>query len=206
MRRLTRFDGAIAGMGTASGTRLVVGMWPVSPFGSVTDVMLERPDGHRILLAPDRELADFVTATYRFDEVRVEPTSLRIAGNRWAVTTASLEVAFDVGRRTALGQLLSLVPRPLARSRGWCALLDPLARRVRRGVRTAGTAGGGRREYYGALDEHRIDALRAAFESSDLGPLRRIEPPVRFGFGSAPARPSLVRVTTTVSLPPAAAR
>ena len=36
------FDGAIAGMGTASGTRLVVGMWPLSPYGSVTDVMIER--------------------------------------------------------------------------------------------------------------------------------------------------------------------
>src|SRR5664279_3281856 len=30
---MLQFDGAIAGMGTASGTRLVVGMWPLSPYG-----------------------------------------------------------------------------------------------------------------------------------------------------------------------------
>jgi hypothetical protein len=200
-RRLQRFDGAIAGVGTASGTRLVVGMWPVSPFGHVTDVMVERPDGRRILLAPGGEVAEFIAATYRFDEVRVEPTSLRIDGDRWAVTTASLDLSFEVGRRTALGQLLSLVPRPVARSRAWCAVLDPIARRVLRGVRTRGTAGGGRREYYGALDEHRVDAVRAVLEGADLGDLRPIDPPVRFGFGSTPSRPSLVRVTTTVSLP-----
>src|SRR5664279_2759040 len=70
---MLQFDGAIAGMGTASGTRLVVGMWPLSPYGSVTDVMVERPDGHRILLAPTQGFADFVAATYEFDEVRVTP-------------------------------------------------------------------------------------------------------------------------------------
>ncbi len=71
---LQRFDGAIAGLGTASGTRLVVGMWPVSPFGPIADLMIERPDGHRLLIAPEQPVADFIAATYRFDEVRVEPT------------------------------------------------------------------------------------------------------------------------------------
>ena len=60
---MLKFDGAIAGMGTASGTRIVVGMWPLSPFGPVTDVMLERPDGHRILFAPTDEFADFLAPT-----------------------------------------------------------------------------------------------------------------------------------------------
>ena len=55
MRDVERFDGAVAGIGTASGARLVVGMWPRSPDGSVTDVMIERADGHRILLAPSRQ-------------------------------------------------------------------------------------------------------------------------------------------------------
>src|SRR2546423_15496332 len=73
-----RFDGWIAGLGTTSGTRVVLGHWPRSPFGAVSDVMLETPDGHRLLLASTRELADFVAATYVFDEVRVGP----VAGDR----------------------------------------------------------------------------------------------------------------------------
>jgi hypothetical protein len=200
-----RFDGAIAGIGTASGVRLVAGLWPRSPFGSIADVMIERADGSRILLAPTREAATFIAATYRFDEVRVEPTELRIDGRRWRVSSPSLELRLDVGRRTALGQLLLLVPPPLARARWWARLLDPIARRVLRGVRTVGTAGGGRREYYAALDEHRVVAVQAALDGEPLGALRDVTPPVRFGFGSTPSRPSLVRVTTTVFLPDAVA-
>ena len=57
------FHGFIAGMGTAEGTRLVVGHWPESPLGSFSDVMVERADGHRMLLAPSEEVAGFVAAT-----------------------------------------------------------------------------------------------------------------------------------------------
>ncbi|MGW5372453.1 hypothetical protein ACWES4_30080, partial [Streptomyces sp. NPDC004011] len=52
-----RFDGWIAGAGTSSGTRLVLGHWLRSPFGPFSDVMLERADGHRLLLAPTPETA-----------------------------------------------------------------------------------------------------------------------------------------------------
>lgn len=199
------FDGAIAGLGTESGTRLVAGLWPVSPYGPIADVMIERPDGHRMLIAPSREVGEFIGGTYQFDEVRIEPTRLRIepgaGATTWSVTASSLVLAFDVDRRTALGQLLSLVPRPLARARWWCAAIDPVARRVLSGVRTVGTAGGGRREYYAALDEHRVRGVRATLDGADLGALRPVIPPVRFGFGSTPAHPSLVRVTTRVELP-----
>ncbi|MBI0381305.1 hypothetical protein JBE27_34865 [Streptomyces albiflaviniger] len=37
-----RFDGWIAGMGTSSGTRVVLGHWERSPFGPFSDVMLDR--------------------------------------------------------------------------------------------------------------------------------------------------------------------
>jgi hypothetical protein len=68
------------------------------------------------------------------------------------------------------------------------------------GVRTRGTAGGGRREWYAALDLHRIAHIEASWAGTDLGGLRPVDPPVRFGFGSTPSRPSLVRVTTTIDL------
>ncbi|WP_375491326.1 hypothetical protein [uncultured Jatrophihabitans sp.] len=193
-----RFDGAIAGVGTASGVRLVVGMWPDSPFGPIADVMVEHADGHRQLIAPRAEVGEFIASTYGFDDVLVEPTALRIDGDRWTVTTTSLTVTMHVGRRTAVGQLLSLVPRALARQRWWCVVIDPAARAVRRGVRTHGSAGHGRHEYYCALDEHALAATTAVWRGEDLGALRPVTPPVRFGFGSTPSRPSLVRVTTLI--------
>lgn len=194
------FDGAIAGIGTDSGTRVVIGLWPSSPLGSIADAMVERADGHRCLLAPSAEVADFVSATYHFDEVRIVPVSYRRHGARWRISAGPLTVELTTGGRGALGRLLYAVPRRLAVQRWWASLLDPVARRVMPGVRTRGTAGGGRREWYAALDLHRILATVVRWDGADLGALTEVRPPVRFGFGSTPVLPSLVRVRTTIDL------
>ncbi|MEU6406590.1 hypothetical protein [Streptomyces sp. NPDC046985] len=192
------FDGFIAGIGTASGARLVLGCWPRSPFGHFSDVMVERADGHRVLLAPDREKARFIADTYGFDEVRVEPVLARAAAGLWSVSAPSLRLDFTTGGRGALGLLLSAVPRPLAVHPAWIAAVDRPARLLR-GVRTHGSAGGGRHEWYGARDLRRIDYASAVFDGENLGALADLTPPVRFGFGSTPRRPCVVRVTTTVA-------
>lgn len=193
-----RFDGEIAGLGTVEGTRVVLGMWRETPFGTVADAMIERPDGHRLLIAPTRELADYVAATYTFDEVRIEPVELFADVTSRTFLSATLRVRVETGRRTAVGRLLNLVPPSVARSRWWCRAIDPIARTLRHGVRTVGTAGGGRREYYCALDEHRLVAARATFEGHDLGTLRPVTPAVRFGFASTPPTPAIVAVTTLI--------
>ncbi|MGV9906114.1 hypothetical protein ACWDU8_27085 [Streptomyces sp. NPDC003388] len=193
-----RFDGWIAGAGTSSGTRLVLGHWLRSPFGPFSDVMLERADGHRLLLAPTSETARFIGSTYTFDEVRVVPVRVRTDDCRWTVAAEPLlRMELTVGRRGATGLLLRAVPGALAASPAWTAVTDPLARLLL-GVRTRGSAGGGRREWYGARDLRALTAATATFEGRDLGALAPVAPPVRFGFGSTPRRPSLVRVTTTV--------
>jgi hypothetical protein len=193
-----RFDGCIAGLGSPAGLRVVVGHWPASPFGAFTDVMVERPDGHRILLAPDERVAGFVAATYTFDEVVCTPVTTTVAGNRWQVQSGPLELEFTTGRRTVLGTLLRAVPRPLAVSPTWIAAVDVVARRVLPGVRTRGSAGQGRREYYAALDQHALVGARISWKGADQGGLAPVDPPVRFGFGSTPRAPSLVRVVTLV--------
>ncbi|MFI2645420.1 hypothetical protein [Streptomyces sp. NPDC018610] len=194
------FDGFIAGIGTASGTRLVLGHWTDSPFGPVSDVMLEHGDGHRVLLAPDPRTADFIAGTYCFDEVRVEPVVVRSDANCWTVTSYSLSLRFATGRRGPLGLLLRAVPAALAVRPLWIAAVDRPARALR-GVRTRGTAGGGRHEWYGARDLRPVVSATAAYEGVDLGPPAPVAPPVRFGFGSTPRTPCLVRVTTTVEGP-----
>jgi hypothetical protein len=65
-------------------------------------------------------------------------------------------------------------------------------------VRTRGVARAGRREWYGATDAHGVRALTGSFDGCDLGGLRPVDPPCRFGFTSTPRRPSVTSVVTTV--------
>jgi hypothetical protein len=67
-------------------------------------------------------------------------------------------------------------------------------------VRTRGSAGAGRREWYGVRDLRPVGAVSAVFEGLDLGAMAPVDPPVRFGFGSVPRKPTLTRITTTVEL------
>lgn len=193
-----RFHGHIAGLGTAEGTRVVLGRWLASDLGAFADVMVERADGRRLLLAPDADVAAFVAATYRFDEVLLGPVDVAVVGPVWRVAAGPLSAILHVGPRSALGWLLRAQPAPLVGSLAWARAVRPVATAVLPGVSTVGTAGAGRREWYGASDQHLLAAARVAWAGRDLGALRPVAPPTRFGFSSTPARPSVVRVVSTV--------
>ena len=199
-RSRQRFTGQIAGVGSTSGVRVVVGHWVDSPLGTFTDVMLADHDGQRLLLAPDDWVAEFVSATYGFDSVVIGPVLAAVDRERWQVQAPGLDLQLEVGSRAAVGNLLRLVPRRLATAPGWTRVTDPVARRVLRGVRTRGTAGGGRREYYGATDLHRILSLRGSWRGLDLGGLAPVSPEPGFGFGSTPQRPAVTSIVTTIDL------
>ncbi len=200
-----RFRGFIAGLGTASGTRLVVGHWPRSPLGPFTDVMVEHANGQRLLLAPFEEVADLVADKYSFDEVAIQPVLLatdgpRAAGRRWHVEAGPLRLRFLAGPRTSLGWVLRTIPTPLARQPGFATLIDPLASRVLSGVHTAGRGPSGRRSWYCATDMHAIMLAEAHWEGRDLGGLRPVEPAVGFGFSSTPRHPCVTTVVSTVEV------
>jgi len=196
-----RFDGHIAGVGTAQGTRLVVGRWRTSPWGAFSDVMVEQPDGTRLLLAPDQHVADEVAATYVFDAVHVVPVVVGVdrSTRTWRVLAGPLEATLRIGTRTAVGRALRVVPGALATRPATAAALDPVARVVVPGVRTVGSASGGRTEWYAAQDQHAVTAVEARWGDDDLGGLRDVAPPTRFGFSSTPRRPTVTRITTTVT-------
>lgn len=195
-----RFEGAIAGIGSTSGVRVVVGRWDRSPLGSFADAMVAEADGRRVLLAPSQEVADFVAATYTFDEVRIEPLTVE-GETRWLVRSPSLLLDLELGHRTTLGRLLRAVPTAVGTSPAWCAVTDPVARVVMRGVRTRGSAGNRRREWYAATDHHVLRSATGSYDGVDLGALRPVSPDPGFGFSSTPARPSVTSLVTTVVVP-----
>lgn len=200
------FSGHIAGLGTASGLRAVVGMWTQSPFGPFADVMVELASGRRFLLAPSAEVADFIGSTYGFDETRLVPVTASLdAGNgaeNLVVEAGPLRIRAVVGARSVLGYAAALLPRRLAVHPSWLRAISPVAARLSPGVQTAGSARDGRRELYGVTDVRRIDSAVVSWDGRDAGGLAQIRPPVRFGFSSVPSQPSVATVQTTVLMGP----
>ena len=191
------FTGHIAGLGTTSGVRIVVGVWNESPFGTFADAMVEDALGHRTLLAPRQAIADFVASTYTFDEVRIEPVSVE-RGDEWSVHTRSLQLRFTPGKRLWVAPILKLVPAPVQRTARWAKICNPIASRLMPGVQTYGSAGHGRTEWYAARDVRRLVRADATWEGEELGQLAPVSPPVEFGFASAPAQPTLTALTSYV--------
>lgn len=190
--------GTIASCGFASGDRFVVGRWDRSPVGRTIDVMWARPDGHRVLLAPDDRMASFVTSVYEFDEVRVVAfdETTRRRPDRVSLTAGALALDLRAGR-----PVLWLPPRPLWFTR---RVEAPIAAAVM-GVRTWGTSPTGVQEWYQARSMRLVVDATASVDGVDLGARRPIEPACGFGFSEAPRRPSIVAVRPTLQRPPGAA-
>lgn len=196
-----RFVGRIAGVGSTSGVRIVVGRWDHSPWGPFADAMIEQPDGHRVLVVPDQQARDFITATYTFDEVVEEPIVVCDHDEwdpAWQVESPSLSLGLVLGPRTPLGWALRPLPGRVATAPAGSVVTDPVARMLLRGVRTRGTAGQDRREWYGATDVRAVTAIDGAWRDLQLGTLAPVDPPCRFGFSSTPRRPSVTSVVTTI--------
>lgn len=198
MSERLEFAGQIAGIGSASGVRVVVGRWERSPWGPFSDVMLAEPDGTRVLLAPTDQVAEFVSQTYVFDRVETGPVEATVTAAGWRIKAPGLELNLQLGRRTPLGHVLRLVPARVAAAPAFALLTDPVARVVLRGVRTRGSAGNRREEFYGATDLWSVRSIAGSWQGSALGALERVWPEPRFGFGSTPARPSVTTLVTTV--------
>jgi hypothetical protein len=192
------FDGHIAGIGTESGLRAVVGLWRHSPFGPFADAMLQLPSGRRILLAPTAEIGDFIGAVYNFDETRVIDVAASQGSGELAVDAGPLQIRAAIGARTGLGAVARLIPRPVAVHPHWLRAVSPLEAHLSPVVLTDGAAKGGRREYYGVTDLHHIDSAAVSWNGTDAGKLAAVRPAVGFGFSSVPPEPSLACVRTTV--------
>lgn len=193
-----QFVGEIAGLGTTTGVRLVIGSWRATPVGPFADVMIEQADGRRMLLAPTEEVAELISDLYTFDETVVGPVTVSWSGSWCTVLGPGLSLQLARGERTTLGSMLRALPRRISTAPRFLRLIDLPARLIMPAVRTTGFARDGRRMTYGATDVHRLERANGSWRHRGLGQLAAVDPPVRFGFGSTPRRPSIARVVTTV--------
>lgn len=200
-----RFEGCIAGAAFATGDSVVVGAWRSSPFGRFVDVMWVQPDGTRVLLAPTVDVAAYVQRLYSFDRVDVVGVTGGWDGFAVAVTAGPLRVRMLGATRDARSWLFAMRPRALRQSPAWISVEDlvarPLVGRViggAHGVRAAGVAPGGRREYYGVADYRGVVEASLQVHGIDAGQVRDLPARLGIGLSSFPRRPAIVHVTTTV--------
>ncbi len=185
--------GTISSVGFESGDRFVVGVWRESPVGALADVMWARPDGTRILLAPDAGAAEFVASVYRFDDVRVVDFVVRAAdGRRLDLVAGGLELELAARRGVSLG-----VVRP-----AWFTqrVEGPIAKRVMNVV-TYGTSPTGVEEWYRASSFRLVESASGRLDGVDLGERRPIEPGLGVGFSEPPRWPSIVSVQPRLRAP-----
>jgi hypothetical protein len=195
------FDGHIMGASFASGDRIVAGRWFRSPFGAFADVMWCRPDGRRVLLAPDERVRDFVAGHYAFDQMAIEDVRVERAGNGEIEAIAGpVRLVLRARPRGPASMLIAMRPRRLRTWRPWIAVEDRVVRPLVQplfaaaGARTTGVTFAGAREWYAIHDLREADA-EASIDGVDLGAPAACEP-AGFGFSEFPSQPAIVRVTS----------
>lgn len=195
------FDGHILGASFASGDRIVAGRWFRSPFGPFADVMWCRPDGRRVLLAPDERVRDFVAGHYAFDDLRLERVTVERTGDGAIEASAGpVRMTLRPSGPGLTSRLLAVRPRRLRTAKTWIGIEDrvlrPLVRRMfaAADVRTTGVTMKGAREWY-AIHDFREAEASATVDGADLGPTAPC-PAAGFGFSEFPSTPALVRVTS----------
>jgi hypothetical protein len=153
----------------------------------MVDVMWARPDGERVLLAPSRDAATFITSAYRFESVEVVDVSGSFDGRRLVAHAGPLSVRLEAGRGRPLP------PRWIRPAWVTRYVEGPIAHRLL-GVHTYGVTPTGAREWYRADRWWPVERGAASVDDVDLGTLSPVDPPVRFGFSEPPRRPSITAV------------
>lgn len=206
---LDRFTGMIAATGSASGHTFVVGAWRGSPLGRFVDVMWVRPDGRRVLLAPSEEVRRYVAGLYTFEDTEVVPIRGGWTGDAVVVDAGPVSLRLPAGGRDWRSWLFAARPRPLRRAPAWLQLEDALVAPLGSlllggadGVRLAGRAPGGQREWYSIDDYRPLRGGTVTVDGRDVGPPGPLRSGLGVGLSDFPTEPALVSVVTLVEPSP----
>ena len=151
------FKGRVISSGFQTGDMVVIGDWRDSPHGAFTNLMWAKPDGTRVLIAPSKELGEFVSSLYSFDEVIVSTMKIKRAEN-------SIEVNCDLGRVSM--QWGVTIPIPFSRPHWFIANVEAPFARLFFGTKTHGITRNGRKEWYQVRGFARIKSAGLELDQS----------------------------------------
>ena len=184
------FEGRITSCGFDSGDRIVIGIWESSPFGSFADIMWAKPDGTKILIAPNNEIGNYINSLYDFDEIRIEEIKIERKPKEIFFSCTDISCQFNWGKEISL-----LVKR---RPLWFVSTIEYFFGWLMFGTKTHGKTKNGRKEWYVVDKISRLKGAKAEITGKDLGVYCKFYPKANFGFSDPPKMPASVLVRSHI--------
>jgi hypothetical protein len=181
------FEGRITSCGFSSGDRIVIGTWINTPFGSFSDIMWAKPDGTKVLIAPNQKIANYISSLYDFDIIKIEELDIESDENMMKIETKDLNCHFEWSR----GVSFLIKKRPL----WFVASIEYFFGWLIFGTKTYGKTKNGKKEWYAVDRLSRLTLADVEFNGKNLGEQTKFHPKANFGFSDPPKMPcsALVR-------------
>ena len=150
------------------------------------------PDGEKILVAGNEQVADFVSAIYDFDRIQIENLHTSSDGKRTEAKAHNLEIEI-------LGGLVGgiLPARPLAFTK---YIENPFANLLM-GVKTYGTSSRGVEEWYQAKRWRWVKDGSVKLNGVNLESRSKFTEPIRVGFSEPPRKSAIVEIHVSIKSP-----
>ncbi len=182
------FKGRITSSAFSSGDRIVIGDWMESPMGRFTDIMWADTAGKRILIAPTKEIADYVNSMYTFEETIIEEINIQNFERELQLESPSMKINLKWDRGW---------PIPFKRSLLFIATVELFFAKLFFGTKTHGVTNNGRKEWYAIDRVSKITTGTAEINNKNLGEITDMTP-CKFGFSDAPKKPASCEVRTHI--------
>lgn len=188
-KNLLIFRGQIFSSGFDSGNRIVVGNWKDTPYGTFTDIMWAKPNGDKILIVPNKELSDFISGMYSFDEIIITELNIEEKTNQLMINTNELNCELKWSKGIKIPRY-----RPL----WFISSIEYMFGLIFFKTKTHGTTMDGRQEWYAVDKISNLISAKVMINGEDLGSMRSFEPNANFGFSEPRKKPSAVEIRTHI--------
>lgn len=182
------FKGRITSCAFESGDRIVIGDWHDSPLGKFTDIMWADSKGNRTLIAPNKQVADYVNSMYAFENTIIENISIHSKERSLSLVTETMNLQLSWNRGWRI---------PFKRSLFFIATVELFFAKLLFGTKTHGTTNNNRKEWYAIDRVSKVTSAQGIIDGRGLGTMTEMTP-CKFGFSEAPKKPSSCEVRTHI--------
>ena len=183
------FEGEIFSSGFDSGDRIVIGNWKNSPFGEFTDIMWAKPNGEKVLIAPNEGILDFIASMYSFDNTIISEFEIEESTNHIIVKNSEIVCELKWNRGIKI---------PLNRPLWFISSIEYIFGLILFKTKTHGITKNKKQEWYAVKKISKLEEIKIIINGENLGKMRNFEPKAGFGFSEPVKKPSVVSVKTHI--------